>query len=66
MAGERDEAAKLAKRLGASLHLPECSAVSLLRASLCGPKVKVVHYSCNIDGQGQGFFVALFFLKGHI
>lgn len=45
MAGERDEASKQAEELRSLLHLPGCSTVparSLLRASVCGLRVKIV------------------------
>ena len=40
MAGERDEAAKQAEELRSLLHLD--AQLSLLRASLCGLRVKIV------------------------
>lgn len=45
MAGERDEASKQAEELRTLLHLPGCSTISahsLLRASVCGLRVKIV------------------------
>lgn len=72
MAGERDEADEQAELLRSLLHLPGCStvpALSLLRASLCSQRVKIVGILGTVAillTKGRRFFTGFSSLEGQI